>query len=366
MYRIHSYISPPMKLLKNLLILLIFSSSCIMAQNTEKDDFQWFTLVPVLGYNEETHFQYGAMGILFMKPNHPGGKVPEIGLSAFGTTRGQFQLYLEPYYYLFHDKISVWTALMYQNWFASYFGSGNAPHIDTYTNYDREKFYFGNIWESAFGVPKYFKYGVEIHIEHTDVEFREDGELELPDPHSGWRNGAGYLISFDSRDITNWSRHGFFVQWKQKFYSNRIGDYTFDTESLDLCGYTTLPWKASFAQGFLWKRSGGDVPFDKLAGPDGTRRFRGVESLYFNGKQAIISQSEVRRYFAHRVGAHVFFESGKAGDYFSDLMREKWHKSVGIGALLGLNMSEQLFARADLSWVDFDHFGVTLNLRQAF
>lgn len=103
-----------------------------------------------------------------------------------------------------------------------------------------------------------------------------------------------------------------------------------------------------------------------LAGPDGVKRFRGVESRYFNGNQAIISQSEIRKYFAYRVGAHLFFESGKAGDYFSDLWRNKWHKSLGAGALLGLNLSEGLFARADFSWVDFGHLGISFNVRQAF
>jgi len=355
-----------MKLLNKLLILLAIFTSIAMAEKAEKEDFQWLTLVPVIGYNEETHLQYGAMAIFFVKPNVPGEKVPEIGITAFGTTRNQFQLFLEPYYYLFHDKISIWTALKYQSWFASYFGSGNNPHVDVFTNYDREKFYFGQIWESAFGVPRYFKYGVEIHAEYTHVDFRDSSAVELPDEHSGWRNGAGYVLSYDSRDNSNWSKHGYLIQWKQLFYSDKLGDYSFDTESLDFRCYTPLPLGFSAAQSFLWLRAEGDVPFDMLAGPDGIKRFRGVESLYFNGNQAIITQSEIRRYFAYKVGAHLFFEAGKAGEYFSDMWREKWHKSIGVGALFGLNLQENLFARADVSWIDFDHIGITLNLRQAF
>lgn len=346
----------------------------LCASHTNADDFQRFSLVPVLGYTEETELQYGAMLLLFLKPDQVGEKVPEIGVTAFGTTRGQLQLNLEPYFYLFHDKISVWSTLLYQNWFASYFGAGNDPDIDIYTNLDRKKFYFGNIWESSVGVPqilKGFKYGIEIHIENTQNDFDEssftgDGELILPDPHSGWRNGVGYQLSYDSRDNTNWTKHGFLVQWKQLFFNDKLGDYTFDEETIDVRGYTTLPWGYTFAHSVLWKRTAGDVPFDMLAGPDGVKRFRGVESRYFNGNQAIITQSEIRKYFAYRVGAHFFFESGKAGDYFSDLWREKWHKSIGAGALLGLNLSEDLFARADLSWVDFDHLGISFNVRQAF
>lgn len=353
--------------------LLVVLCSALMARPAFADDFQRFSLVPVMAYTEETEFQYGAMLLLFVRPDNPGEKVPEIGVTAFGTTRKQMQLTLEPFYYFYHDQISMWAVFRYQDWFASHFGAGNDPDIDIHTDLDRKRFYLGNIWESSVGMPKGFKYGIEIHIENTENDFNEESftgepgqELPLPDPHSGWRNGFGYVLSYDSRDNTNWSKHGFLVQWKQLFYSDKLGDYTFNEEDLDIRGYTPLIWGATFAQGFLWKRTAGDVPFDMLAGPDGVKRFRGVESLYFNGNQAIITQSEIRKYFAYRVGGHVFFETGKAGDYFSDLWREKWHKSVGAGALLGLNLSADLFARADVSWVDFDHFGISFNVRQAF
>ena len=59
-------------------------------------------------------------------------------------------------------------------------------------------------------------------------------------------------------------------------------------------------------------------------------------------------------------------ESGKAGAYFSELMRNEWHRSVGAGALLALNKNERLFARADVSWIDFDHIGLSFYVRQAF
>ena len=91
-----------------------------------------------------------------------------------------------------------------------------------------------------------------------------------------------------------------------------------------------------------------------------------MESLYFNDNQSLILQSEIRKYFGWRLGGHVFFEGGKVGGYFSELMRNDWHRAVGFGALLGLNLKERLFARADVSWVDFDHVGLSFYVRQAF
>ncbi|SHK86995.1 hypothetical protein SAMN05720468_10884 [Fibrobacter sp. UWEL] len=347
-----------------------------VADTSAAENFQRFTALPVLGYSEETKLQFGAMAIVFLKPDEKDGKVPEIDVSAYGSTRGQFQFLITPYFYLYHDEISGWLDLRYQNWVASYFGMGNDPDIDKYVTFDRQRFYFGAELESTVGVPKQFKYGVELHIEHSDIQFDDPTDGDASENHrlitppantrSGWRNGAGYLLAFDTRDNTNWTRHGFLAQWQQMFYSDLLGDYTFDIETLDLRGYTYLFWGTSMAVGALWQRSGGDVPFDMLAGPDGNKRFRGVESLYFRDNQALILQAELRKYLGWRLAGDIFFEGGKSGDHFSELMRNKWHRSVGFGGMLILNMKEQLYARGELSWVDFDHLGMTVYIRQAF
>ena len=343
-----------------LVILLFFIS--LFAE----EPFQRYSVVPILGYTEETEFQYGFMALFFLKPQNEGDKVPEIGITTYGSTRNQLQVALEPYFYLFHDQVTVWSILKYQDWVASYFGRGNNPDIDEYVLFDRQKIHGGTRIESKIGIPKEFKYGMELHVEHSDISFHESDSMPVPDTHSGWRNGLGYLLGLDTRDNTNWTRHGYLMQWQQMFYSDILGDYTFDVETLDLRAYSSFSRITSTAVGFLWMRSNGDVPFDMLAGPDGINRFRGVESLYFGDNQAVIVQAEARQFIWWRLGCHLFFEGGKSGPYFSELVRNDWHKSIGAGGLLGLNLKENLYARADFSWVDFDHLGLSFYVRQAF
>lgn len=374
-----------MNLVKFLATSLIVVSPLLAAGETDSvtttkdstEHFQRFTALPVLGYSEETKLQFGAMGIVFFKPLEKGGKVNEIDISAIGSTRKQFQFIVEPYYYLHHDQIAIRADLRYQNWVASYFGAGNNPDIDKFVLYDREKFKFGTRVKSSVGLPRMFRYGAEIHVEHSDIDFRKSeaaggneggstDKITLPDEHSGWRNGAGYILGLDTRDNLNWSRHGFLVQWQQMFYSDVLGDYAFDTESIDIRGFTYLFWETSMAVGLLWQRANGDVPFDMLSGPDGIKRFRGVESLYFNDKQALIVQAELRKFLAWRLAGTIFYEGGKSGDHFSELWRNKWHQAVGFGGQLALNLKEQLYARGEFSWVDFDHLGMTVYLRHSF
>lgn len=374
-----------MNLVKFLATSLIVVSPLLAAGETDSvtttkdstEHFQRFTALPVLGYSEETKLQFGAMGIVFFKPLEKGGKVNEIDISAIGSTRKQFQFIVEPYYYLHHDQIAIRADLRYQNWVASYFGAGNNPDIDKFVLYDREKFKFGTRVKSSVGLPRMFRYGAEIHVEHSDIDFRKSeaaggneggstDKITIPDEHSGWRNGAGYILGLDTRDNLNWSRHGFLVQWQQMFYSDVLGDYAFDTESIDIRGFTYLFWETSMAVGLLWRRANGDVPFDMLSGPDGIKRFRGVESLYFNDKQALIVQAELRKFLAWRLAGTIFYEGGKSGDHFSELWRNKWHQAVGFGGQLALNLKEQLYARGEFSWVDFDHLGMTVYLRHSF
>ena len=164
-----------MELLKKIGLLLFVFVTLVAAatEDASEDDFQRYSVVPILGYTEETEFQIGVMALLFLRPDEPKGNVPEIGLTAYGSTRGQLQLQLEPYYYLFHDQISIWGLLKYQDWVAGYYGRGNDPDIDIFTNFNRKKFQYGTRIESRIGLPKAFKYGVEVHAEYTEIDFEE-------------------------------------------------------------------------------------------------------------------------------------------------------------------------------------------------
>lgn len=334
-----------------------------------EEHFQRFSALPVLGYSEETRLQYGAMTLLFFKPSEPGGKVHEIDITAYGSTRGQFQFLLVPYFYLYHDKIGVIMDFRYQNWVGSYFGMGNDVDFDRYLGFDKERVLLGGEVLSSIGLPSTFNYGVKVHVENTEVEFNQcDGEcdVEAVDARNGWRNGVGYVLSYDSRDNVNWTRNGFLVQWQQLFFSDRLGDYSFDMESLDLRGFTPLFWNISMAVGALWQRSGGDVPFDMLSGPDGTKRFRGVESLYFRDRQGLTLQAELRKFLFWRLAGDIFFEGSKVGRHFGEMMGNKWHQAVGFGGMFALNLKERLYARGEISWVDNEKLGMTVYVRSAF
>ena len=77
--------------IKKLLTLEAFLGAIFTAPaiaDSSQDDFQRISVVPIVGYTEETEYQFGALTILFFKPSFEGGNVPELDLSFYGTTKG--------------------------------------------------------------------------------------------------------------------------------------------------------------------------------------------------------------------------------------------------------------------------------------
>ena len=345
-------------------------AAAAQADSTKEEHFQWWSAVPVLGYSEETELQYGAMMNFFLPPSFKGGHSQEIDVAAYGSTRKQFQFAATPYFYLVRDRISGWLDFRYQNWVGHFFGIGNDVDIDDYLTFDRETFFLQALVESNLGLPQAlqcFRYGMVLDINHSEMEFREyDGEIVQPTNTDGWRNALGYHLTIDTRDNSNWARHGVYLQWEHRFYTDAIGDFDFTYQELDLRTYGETIWNTSMAVGLMWQRADGDVPFEYLAGPDGIKRFRGVETKFFRDNQALILQAELRKTLFWRLAGDIFFEGAKVGPYFSQLLRNEWHRSVGFGGKFALNKSERLYARAELSWVDFESIGLTFYFREAF
>ena len=332
--------------------------------------FQWWSAVPVLGYTEETEFQYGAMVNFFIPSSFKGGNSQEIDIAAYGSTRKQFQFAATPYFYLAHDRITGWLDFRYQNWVGHFFGVGNDVDMDDYISFDRETIFFMALVESNLGLPpslEFFRYGMVLDINKSEMVFKEyDGEIALPANPDGWRTALGYHLTVDTRDNPNWARHGMYLQWEHRFYTDAIGDFGFTYQELDLRTYGETIWNTSMAVGLMWQRSDGDVPFEYMAGPDGIKRFRGVESGIWSDTQALIWQMEFRRPLFWRFAGVIFGEALQSAPYFSELFKRQMHYAVGFGGRLALNRSEKLHARGDLSLVDGKHIGITIDLRESF
>jgi outer membrane protein assembly factor BamA len=104
---------------------------------------------------------------------------------------------------------------------------------------------------------------------------------------------------------------------------------TFPRPTLDLRGYQAVGSRCVLALGAMWERVDGDVPFDRLAMPDGVSRLRGVEKGWLRDRQQFVAQSELRFPTPWWISGVAFAEMGKVGDDFEELGRKPLPLRVG-------------------------------------
>jgi len=297
-----------------------------------------------------------------------------VDIAAYGTTRGQWTLSLGPTLRFFNERLVLDASLDYKDWPAHYFGMGNATHPDTFNTYEMTQWRLRTPFETDLGLPEALngriRYGAELDIEHNRTQFDSldfDSILE-PERQGGLRTGIGYNLSYNSTDHENWARHGVLAKWRQLFFPGALGNWNFGWKSLDLRAYFPMPVlpDGALALGGFWEGVDGDAPFDRLAQPDGVRYLRGLEKGQYRDRQALVMRSELRTALFWRFGGTIFYEAGKVGPYFSELMRADWHHSLGLGARLAINKSKKLNARVDIALLDGEEIGLTVYLREAF
>ncbi len=357
------------------MLLLLCANAFSLADSADSvevsrgDNFQRFAAMPVLGYSEETGLKYGAMLLLFFKPDIPGSEASSFDFIVAGTTKGQVEVNASPDFYLFGGRIHSDISFVYWNWRAKYYGIGNDPDRDSFLRYDMDLFkLYVPIDIGILPPPKsrILSVGPYLYFETNSVSFRQ-GEISRPELGGGLRTGLGFQATVDFRDNVNWPESGIYAGYRQIFYAKAFGgDYDFFSQTLDLRAYSRFIWNTSVAVGAFYDMRKGDVPFDMLSTLDGVKRFRGVERGLFLDEQAFSAQLEFRKKLFWRLAGTIFFEAGKVGAYFSELWKNDFHYAAGFGGRLLLNRAEKTYARCDFSLVDGKYFGLTIYLREAF
>lgn len=358
--------------MKKLLCILLFSWGCGVA--SDSTDFQRWGALPVLGYTEETELQLGALVLWFFQPSIPEGEGSSLDLALYGTTRNQWVFTLGPKWRFLNERLVLDANLDYKKWPAHYFGRGNHTEKELYNTYSMTQWRLRAPFETNLGLPtlwsKAFLYGAELDVEQNQTEFDsiQYQQIGIPQKMGGLRTGLGYNLQYNSTDHENWPRQGVLVKWRHMYFPQALGDWGFGWKSLDIRTYVPVEFlkEGALALCSFWEGVDGDVPFDRLAQPDGVRHLRGLEKGMYRDRQAWVLHSELRTQLFWRLGGTLFYESGKVGPYASALFRNEWHHVVGAGARFAINQSKRLNARADLSWVDGNQVGLTVYLREAF
>lgn len=340
-------------------------SSTVAADAAKPDtSFQRFGGVPALAYTEETGWQIGALGLVFFRPTGPRDPGSQLDVAVIYTTRNQKRFVISPEINFLGGALKWEPTLQYKDWPGSYWLGGNEPENSAYS-YDMTLWQFsGELTASPEVIPS-LSLGLEYDLEKNETDF-EDSVLNTGVRRGGDRLGLGWILGWDTRDHDNWPQRGFFLEGRQLIFREEWGsDHNFQVMKLDARTYFPTPLAGAWGMAAYWEGVRGEVPFDRMAMPDGVYRLRGLEKGRLQDKQQLVFQGEWRVPLAWRFSAAAFAEAGKVGPYASELMRNDFHYAFGAGGRIALNPKRKVNVRADLAWVD-GGIGMTVYYKEAF
>lgn len=355
-------------------VLATFLAASASDSSRPDSSFQRFGGIPALAYAGETGWQIGGLGMVFFRPTGPADPGSQVDFAAIWTTKGQYRLVLSPRIAFAGGTVRWTSGWEYRHWPGEYWAGGNDP-TDSSLAYDMD--YWRAEGDVGYLLVPRVRVGAEYDLQDNATDFRGPDAESIgkrseafpaapPQNVGGRRVGLGWNAEWDGRDHDNWPRRGTYVRAKQLVYQEAWGsDWSYGRTSLDLRGFVPLPLGCVGAASAWWEGVFGDVPFDQLAMPEGTKRLRGLVKGRLADRQELTLQGELRAPLFWRFGATVFAEAGEVGKDAGELAEGRFHWAFGIGGRLALNPARKLNVRGDLSWVDGGP-GMTVYYKEAF
>jgi hypothetical protein len=267
------------------LFFLAIGYSSLFAQEGENSDlfeFKRFIILPVGAYSEETGIILGAGTMFFIEP--PAAD----GTSGGSSNALMFMTSLKKQATIINRLIyeaKSWNFLSHiylASWPTQFFGIGNDLDEDIYDVYTSKNIRIPLSFGTNFFLPEIFRgkfnYGIETDWEYIVFNYGETNKAGLEkysDLKNSMRTGVGYNLTYNSSEKNDWPRKGSFVQFRHIFFN---GNH-FIWKNLDTKMYIPLLFlpEGVLALGSYLEDFDGDVPFDRLAQPDGVGQLRGLK-----------------------------------------------------------------------------------------
>ena len=343
------------------------------AQTDDLFEFKRFLALPVFAYSEETGPVVGAGALIFVSPPASDGTKAGSNNSTVVMTSFKKQVtFINKHIYEPVDgQWNFITHFYLSNWPAQFFGIGNDWNEDEYDVYTSKNIRFDIVLGRDLFSKSKFSYGIEFDAEYITFDYKEIEYTNLNnDLKNSARLGVGYNLTYNSSERNDWPSKGSFVQVRHIFFNaeDNTASHSFIWKNLDTRMYIPMPFlpEGVLALSSYLEDFDGDVPFDRLAQPDGVGQLRGLKKGYLADKTSWVLQSELRSNLFWRFKGTLFYELAKVGDGFKDLNENKWHDAIGIGGRFMVNRDSKTHIRGDLSLIDKKCCGMAIKINEAF
>lgn len=355
------------------LILFWLLPLATLAQQTDlSEGRRSFVIYPAFGYQPETSFQIGLVGVWALKSQDASQSdfVRQSSFTPFFLYTFKNQILSEfnlDYYFSNGNNLNVSPSFF--NFPDTYFGIGNDNDPDvneSYTNLFAQlqgQFYLP-LNSSSF-------VGLAFHFRETRIKDTKANGLLVSDNLIGAMGGGNYglgpAIKFETRNNVIYPTKGSFITLQTLF--NKLGDFDYTSYTFDIRKYfSSKNEKHIFAWQFNTRLNfGSDIPFYNLPQLGGDSRLRSIAnaSLY-RDEQAIFSQLEYRRNIIGRFGMVAFAGMGDVASKIDDFELSEFKYVLGTGIRFAVLPEQKLNFRFDFGLSGGGQTGFYVGMREAF
>lgn len=174
--------------------------------------------------------------------------------------------------------------------------------------------------------------GFAFSAQNNRAKKFEDVDLKPEGPSNNTAVGAGFILSYDSRDFIPNASKGLFIQYDQMFFPTMLGSKNyFGNINFTARAYQEVWRNALLAFDLNGEFKNGDVPWTMLSKLGGARQMRGYFNGQYRDRKQINSQIELRQKIKGRHGVAAW---AGAGNVFETINKFDWSQTLptyGLG-----------------------------------
>ncbi|MBS1543139.1 MAG: BamA/TamA family outer membrane protein [Bacteroidetes bacterium] len=329
-------------------------------------------LFPVLVKSPEYLWGAGVAGTYFFRLwQDSTTRTSNIKNVTFYTLRNQLVFASDGTIYFPHEKFILHILASFSHFPDRFWGIGNETPSSNMESYSISQYnFYPRLLRRVFSD---FYLGVTYEFQNVyDFTYNQDGTSlfdtqNVIGRYGGKISGAGFLLTWDSRNNAFSSSKGLYVQYYSGFYRDTFGsDFNFTIRNLDIRKYFSLTRRTVLAFQLNLVNTTSGTPVRDLASIGSSSYMRG----YYDGRYAdhtmVALQTELRIPIYGRWGMTTFAGIGRVGSSLENALQfVNLKPSIGLGVRYALRPREKLNLRVDAGFGK-DSQGTYINIGEAF
>jgi outer membrane protein assembly factor BamA len=285
-----------------------------------------FMPIPVLGYSQETGFEFGLGGLFstYMDRKDTLNRSSNFSLMTSVSTKKQYNFTLRNDIYTRQNKFHLMGELIFRRNPFNFYGIGNKTHHADENKLLEKQFKI--LLEAEKSLIPYTYTGVSIGYENYSYTDRGNGGIFATNPNIHGKNGGdlvyiGASQSYDTRNSNNYPTKGFFGRITYQYAPQFFSSNEFNTSQIKITVSNFWPLANRLVlgvNGFYHTVQSRNTPFYLLPQLGNDEMMRGYYRGRYRDENLITAQTELRYRFTNRFGLVAFAGAGRVfanGDF---------------------------------------------------